>query len=270
MSADRGILDRPGPPPGSTLPYGTAPEQVVDLYLPASPSGPPRAWVVLVHGGFWREEWDRTHLRPLAGALRAQGYGVALVEFARSGMLRGGWPGTFDDVAAAVTEVRRHVAGTVEHAGPPLPLVLVGHSAGGHLAAWLLHQDAASPDASTCVVGAVSLAGCLDLSLVARLGLGDGAAVELMGGAPPEVPDRYAAADPALLGPTPYPVVVVQGSDDERVPEEVADAWWEAAATPGRDRLVRLAGVGHFPLIDPETPAFEVLTDQISALLGVR
>ncbi len=259
--SDRGILDRPAPGPDRTLRYGPGPAQVVDLYLPPAP---PPAWVVLVHGGFWRARWDRTHQRPLADALRARGYGVALVEYARTGMPGGGWPGTFDDAAAALLEVRRH-------AGEEAPVALVGHSAGGHLAAWLLHQDVAAPQPGLApVAGAVSLAGCLDLTLVAGLGLDDDAAAALLGGSPTEVPDRYAAADPALLGPTPYPLVVVHGTADERVPEGVADAWWRAAATPGRDRTERLEGVGHFPLIDPEAPAHAVLTAHLEALLGPR
>lgn len=264
MSTDRGILDRPAPGPDRVLRYGDADHQVVDVYLPA---GPPPAWVVLVHGGFWRAVWDRTHLRPLADALRAQGYAVALVEYARTGMDGGGWPGTFDDVAAALAAVRGDVAGS-PHAAP---LVVVGHSAGGHLAAWLLHQPVTAAGAGGApVLGAVSLAGCLDLAMVADLGLDDGAARDLLGGGPDDVPERFAAADPARLGRTPYPLVVVHGTADEKVPVQVAHAWWSAAGTPGRDRLVLLEGVGHFPPIDPGTPSFEVLTEQIAGLLARR
>jgi acetyl esterase/lipase len=263
MTADRGILDRPAPEPDLTLRHGSAEHQVVDVYLPAE--GAPHAWVVLVHGGFWRAEWDRTHLRPLADALRAKGYAVALVEYARTGMAGGGWPGTFDDVATALETVRDHAA------GGGAPVVLVGHSAGGHLAAWLLHRPAAAPaPGRPDVVGAVSLAGCLDLGMVATLGLDDGAAADLLGGSPGEVPDRFAAADPARLGRTPYPLVVVHGTADEQVPLEVARSWWRAAAVPGRDRLVLLDGVGHFPVIDPAAPAFGVLTEQLTRLVAGR
>lgn len=256
MSADRGILQRSAPGPDRTLRYGDAGHQVVDLFLPP---GPHPSWVVLVHGGFWRAEWDRVHLQPLADALRAQGYAVAVIEYARTGMAGGGWPGTFEDVADALVAVRVHAA-----AHDRAPVVLVGHSAGGHLAAWLLHQPAGAPARGRApVAGAVSLAGCLDLSMVALLGLDDGAAVDLLGGTPAAVPERYEATDPTRLGRTPYPVVVVHGTADEQVPVGVARSWWSAAATPGRDRMVLLDGVGHFPVIDPSAPAFGVLTDQI-------
>lgn len=276
MSADRGILDRPAPDPDADLRYGELGHQRVDLFLPPAP---PSAWVFLVHGGFWRAEWDRTHLRPLASALRDQGYGVALVEYARSGMPSGGWPGTFDDVAAGLAALRRYAhdqdagerpdpdAQAGVGPGPGPRIVLVGHSAGGHLATWLLHQSAAAPGPAP-VAGAVSLAGCLDLSMVARLHLDDDAAADLMGGSPDEVPARYEAGDPARLGRTPYPMVVVHGTEDEQVPEAVADAWWEAAGTPGRDVDVRLEGVGHFPLIDSSAPPFAVLTQHLARLSG--
>ena len=267
MTADRGILGRTAPGPDRVLRYGPAGHQVVDLHLPAG-DAPPPVWVVLVHGGFWRAEWDRTHLRPLADALRAQGYAVALLEYARTGMEGGGWPGTFDDVAAALSALRDHVASMSQ--GAPA-LVLVGHSAGGHLATWLLHQPAAAPaPGRPDLVGAVSLSGCLDLAAVADLGLDDGAAVDLVGGLPSQVPDRFETADPARLGRTPYPLVVVHGTADEQVPVAVAHSWWEAAATPGRDRLVLLDGVGHFPVIDPEAPAFGVLTDLLTELVAGR
>lgn len=261
MSADRGVFDRVAPDPDATLSYGAQPHQVVDLYLPAVTPAP--AWVVLVHGGFWRGEWDRTHQRPLADALRAQGYAVALLEYVRTGMAGGGWPGTFDDVADGLRAVREHAG----HAGSGAPLIIVGHSAGGHLAVWALHQGAAAPaDGLAPVAGAISLAGCLDLTQVAELGLDEDAAGDLMGGAPAAVPDRYATADPTLLGRAPAPVVVVHGTEDEQVPLDVAHAWWSAAADPGRDRLVVLEGVGHFPVIDPLAPTFEVLTDELRRL----
>ncbi|HSP60108.1 MAG TPA: alpha/beta hydrolase [Ornithinimicrobium sp.] len=242
-------------PAGRELRYGSEDHHVYELFDATGAAPLPRALVVLVHGGFWRAEWDRAHLRPLARALAGRGYAVALVEYVRTGMPGGGWPGTFDDAAAALAAVR-------EGSGHGAPVVLVGHSAGGHLAVWLLHQPAAAG-----VSGAVSLAGVLDLRLAAALGLGDGAVQDLLGGGPDEVPDRYAAGDPARLGPTPYPVVAVQGDADAQVPPQVARQWWRAAGTPGRDELVELAGVDHFAVVDPRSPVLEVLVAAVQRLV---
>lgn len=249
--ADRGILDVSPLPSGRLVPYGPAPEQVVELVGGGTGH---RGWVLLVHGGFWRAAYDRVHLRPLAAALADQGYAVALLEYARTGMPRGGWPGTFEDVRAGA-DLALGLAGA-------RPVALVGHSAGGHLAAWLLHQPL-----SREVAGAVSLAGCLDLSATAHANLDDGAAQALLGGGPAEVPDRYAAADPCLLGPTPAPLVVVHGDEDEQVPVDQAQAWWQRCATPGRDRLELLEGQTHFPLIDPTGTAYPTLLAGLDLLL---
>ncbi|MFX0538520.1 alpha/beta hydrolase family protein [Ornithinimicrobium sp. Y1847] len=253
--SDRSILDHPELPPGRVVRRGPLPHQVHEVF------GDPisaRAWVVLIHGGFWRAEWDRTHLRPLAKALSESGYAVALLEYVRAGMAGGGWPGTFEDVAEGLAAVRTENA---DLGRGDTPVVLVGHSAGGHLAAWLLHR----PEA-VGVRGAVSLAGCLDLHLVAELGLDDGAAELLMGAAPDTQPARWEAADPARRGETPYGMGVVHGDADEWVPIEVSRSWWRACARPGRDRMRELAGVGHFALIDPTAAAYEVLIEEIEAL----
>ena len=249
---DRSVLDRTGPEPARTVPYGPAPHQVYEVHAPPSP---PRGWVILVHGGFWRAEWDRTHQRPLAGALVRDGYALALVEYVRPGMPGGGWPATGEDLAAAVAAVvRDEVAGA--------PVVLVGHSAGGHLAVWALHR----PEAEG-VHGAVSLAGCLDLHLVHEEGLGDGAALNLMGAAPRAEPEAWAGADPARRGRTPYPVVVLHGDQDQRVPVAISLSWWDRAGTPGRDRWTVLPGAGHFSLIDPDAPAYATLLESVEDLL---
>lgn len=251
MTADplRAVLDHPVLPPGRTTSYGPLPHQVYEVF--GDPAA--AAWLVLVHGGFWRAQWDRTHLRPLASALAREGYAVALVEYARTGMVGGGWDGTSTDVRAALGAVRAEADGA--------PVVIVGHSAGGHLAVWLLHQ----PEAAG-VAGAVSLAGCLDLAMVADLGLDDGAAVDLVGGTPQTHPNRYDAADPARLGRAPYPVVVVHGTADEAVPVSVARSWWQACADPGRDVLDLQDGITHFPLIDPAGPCYPRLLAHLEHL----
>jgi acetyl esterase/lipase len=158
----RAVLERSAPPAARTVSYGEDAAQVYDVRLPA---GEPRdATVVVVHGGFWQKDFDRTHAAAQAQAFADDGFCVAVPEYRRVDMPGGGWPGTVQDVAAAVAAIR---------ADPALPdtVVLVGHSAGGHLVAWVASQPQAHG-----LAGAVSLAGCVDLTLTARLGLGDRAA----------------------------------------------------------------------------------------------
>ncbi len=132
----RAVLTRPAPEPDRTVAYGDAPDQVADLRLPAG-AGPARPLVVVVHGGFWRAEYDRRHTGPLAAALAAHGYPVAQLEYRRTGQPGGGWPGTLTDVLTGVAELpvlaAEALPGRVSLAAP----ILVGHSAGGHLALYV-------------------------------------------------------------------------------------------------------------------------------------
>lgn len=208
--------------------------------------------MVLLHGGFWRAEWDRHHLRPMAVALADAGIAVALPEYHRTGEPGGTWPGPGDDVAQALAAVRADDT-------LPDPVLLVGHSAGAHLAVWLLHR----PEAAG-VRGVVSLAGCLDLRMVGALGLDDGAAHALMGGtAWLEAP--VLDADPCDLGATPATVRLVHGRHDELVPLEVSRSWLTRCGTKGRDQLTVLEEADHFDLIDPESKAWPTVLEQIEA-----
>ena len=57
--------------PDLTLPYGPLPEHVVDVRLPAGGAMlGPAALVVVVHGGFWKAEWDRAHVAPQSAGWR--------------------------------------------------------------------------------------------------------------------------------------------------------------------------------------------------------
>lgn len=251
MAESRDVLTLAAREPDRVQAFGASEHEVYDVYEPG-PDSDHRGWVVLVHGGFWRAQHDRRHLRPMAVALAERGHRVAVVEYRRTGMPGGGWPATGLDVAAAVHTVRECECTSGE------PVVLVGHSAGGHLATWLSHQPAAAG-----VTGVVSLAGCLDLTLVRRLRLGDGAAAELMHRIPDTRLDLHRAADPAQLGPAPMPVTVLHGEADEIVPAQVSRSWWEQAARPDRDRLVLLPGVGHFALVDPRSEAFATVAEAV-------
>ena len=219
---------------------------LADVYLPEIPGKAQQAPVVALHGGFWRQEYDRRHLRPLAVALRALGRVVVLPEYRRG--RRGGWPGTFDDMRA----LRTRLPGLLEAVAPGIdaadPPTVLGHSAGGHLALWwALDADGAATPGRV-----LALAPVADLARAHADRLGDGAVAALLGGGPDAAPDAYAVADVAArlrAGERPgCPVTVLQGSEDAEVP-------------PGGVRLVGvrlevLVGIEHYGLIDPYSRAW--------------
>ena len=86
--------------PTRTLRYADHADGLIDVH---EPDGVPAAMVVLLHGGFWKTAYDRTHTRPMAEALAEQGLLVVTPEYRRVGPGgEGGWPATGEDVARAL------------------------------------------------------------------------------------------------------------------------------------------------------------------------
>ncbi|MCU1628559.1 MAG: hypothetical protein JWP64_3508 [Pseudonocardia sp.] len=259
-----------GAPAPRRIAYGDRPSQFAELSLPAG-DGPVRGTVVVVHGGFWRSSYGLELGRPLAIDLADAGYAAWNVEYRRisggGGPDEGGWPATFDDVAAAVD----HLADLREPRLDPARVVGLGHSAGGHLVAWLVARPglpAGAPGASPRVVlrGAVSQAGVLDL--VDGAALGGGAATDLLGGPPARIPGRYALGSPAERLPVGVPVICVHGTADGNVPLRQSRRYVERAQTAGDPaELVTLDGADHFAVIDPAADAWRVCTEALARLL---
>jgi acetyl esterase/lipase len=257
--------------PDVTLSYGPGTDDVVDVRLPSSTE--PAPLVVVVHGGFWRKAWDRSHAAPQSAALAAAGYVVGTVEYRRVGRFGSGWPHTFDDVALMADTVPTLLAGSLPGRVDMGRTVFVGHSAGGHLVTWLAARHvlpAASPWATARpLAGAVvSLAGVVDLELAEQLGLGEHATAALLGGSPGDRPDRYAQADPARLLPTGVRTVLVQGLDDDVVLPAVSRSFAAAATEAGDDvRLHELEGADHDAVIDPESAAWPAVLAAVAEAL---
>lgn len=255
------------------LAYGPHPSQFGELTLPPG-EGPVRGVAIVVHGGFWRQAYGLELGRPLAVDLANAGLAAWNVEYRRVGSGGGGgWPATFDDLAAA-TDL---LAGPgQEAAGGRLVsdrIVAVGHSAGGHLAGWLAARPglpAGAPGAAPAVRlrGAVSQAGVLDLVDAAEQGVGGGAVDALLGGGPGAVADRYALASPTARVPIGVPVICVHGTDDTNVPIRQSERFVAAATAAGdAAELVTLPGVDHFAVIDPSTDAWRACRDAVDRLL---
>ncbi|MFJ4812072.1 alpha/beta hydrolase [Streptomyces longwoodensis] len=279
---ERSAFSHPPVVPDATAPYGDLPDQVIDFYAPRVQVGPggPVPLVVVLHGGAWRAAHDRRHVTPFADFLARRGFAVASVEYRRgsdtpegatANTAAGRWPETFDDVAAALDALPALVREVLPQ-GDPRRTVLVGHSAGGHLALWaaarhLLPADAPwRTDRPAPLRGVVALAPIADLAVADKLDVCGGATRQLLG-SDDLFEQRRPYADPALLLPTGIATTLVQGRADRVVPQAVAEAYADAAAKAGEVvGLTLLADVGHFPLIDPVADACAVVAEEIAQL----
>jgi acetyl esterase/lipase len=270
--SDAGDLSRRATAPDLTLRYGDLPDQVADVRLP--PDAGQRPLVVVVHGGFWKAEFDRAHAGPQSVDLAGAGYVVATVDYRRVGQPGGGWPGTFDDLATLTDAVPSLVHEALPDRVDTTRTVLVGHSAGGHLAAWAagrhrLPRELPWHRRDPLDVSVVSLAGVLDLELSERLGLGGHAARRLLGGSPRRQSHRYAVASPAAMLPTGGRLVAVHGTRDDTVPVEMSRRYVDRALTAGdQAELVEIDDCGHFELIDPLSAAWPTVLAAVATALS--
>ena len=243
--------------------YGPGLDRFLELTLPHGAEPAPVA--VVLHGGFWRPAYGIELARPLAADLATAGFAAVAVEYRRVGA-GGGWPGTLRDVAAAVdclTDLPG--ASRLDLAD----VTVVGHSAGGHLAAWLAGRHRLPPDAPGGVprvrmTAAVLQAGVLDLSAAEEQDLGNGAVRAFLGGAPRDVPERYAAADPVRLLPTGTSVLCVHGAADDVVPVQQSQRYAAAALAAGDPVEVRVVPGDHMALIDPASGAWSTTREWLA------
>jgi acetyl esterase/lipase len=248
------VLDRPPPRADHRLTYGPHPAHHADLWIPSGANRAPL--VVALHGGYWRAENDLAHLGHLCRALRDAGSAVLSLEYRRLGMDDVGLRAILDDVRAGVAHGAQLAAAFAVRPGAP---VLLGHSAGGHLALWVAKE---AP-----VRGVVALAPISDLRLGASLRLDRGIVDTLVasaGGA-----DAYPLASPAERLPLGVRQIVLHGADDRGVPVAMSEAYASRARALGDDVALHvLPAVGHLELIDPEAAAFSHVRAAIDALLS--
>lgn len=213
------------------------------------PADPRASLVIVLHGGFWQQRYDRAHCRGLAAELATLGATVVLLEYRRIGG-GGGWPATFDDVRLGIRKI-------VQHHPQASRRIVVGHSAGGHLALW-----AAATEPTPVVDAVVGLAPIADLAAMARsFGDGENPVHDLLGGTPDSHPDRYDLADPCALSAPRADVRLLHGISDTLVPIEQSLAY---ARRHAGSRVTELR-CAHFELIDPRSGVFPTVRDAVKA-----
>jgi acetyl esterase/lipase len=201
--------------------------------------------IILIHGGCWLSAYDIQHTYALSTGLAQAGFNIWSLEYRRSGDEGGGWPGTFDDIKAGILASAKFNNSEFDLAHS----VLVGHSAGGHLA--LLAGGAMSQ-----LKGVIGLAAISDIEEYAK-GSNSCQKVtkDFMQGMPNDKPDEYLLANPSKQ-PLHANTLILQGKNDSIVPAFELETL--------KRKVIMLEGVGHFDWIHPGSEAFRTLTERLN------
>ncbi|WP_240320710.1 alpha/beta hydrolase [Sphingomonas crusticola] len=260
------LLSRPQPKADATIAYGADPLQHVDLWLPKGRGVHPV--VLMVHGGCWQTEVAKADIMNwIADDLRTRGIAVWNIEYRGVDRPGGGYPGTFLDVARAADALTAHAA---TYRLRMRNIVVIGHSAGGHLALWLGARRSLPKSTQLYaarpirLAAAISLGGLPDLE-AATIAPGNTCDTEpvlkLAGQPTPARPDVFADTSPARLPDPAIPITLINGTLDRIAPPAFAAAY----AAKRKAARITIANEGHVELISPETKSWAAAVKRIEA-----
>jgi acetyl esterase/lipase len=183
--------------------YGKLPRQKLDIYTPTG-AAEKMPVVVFFHGGGW-SSGDKNLYVFIGEAMTALGFVAVLPDYRLYPEVR--FPSFVEDGAAAVAWVQNNIGA---HGGDPGNIILMGHSAGGHIAAMLTFDEHFLRDAgANAPRGLIGLAGVYDFLPLLSDDFGDIFA-------PPE---SYPLSQPVnFIDGTEPPVLLLHGYKDRRVP----------------------------------------------------
>ncbi|WP_229496358.1 alpha/beta hydrolase [Massilia polaris] len=261
-----------GPAPTARIAYGSAPSQFAELFRPEGKGPFPVA--VLVHGGCWTIKFGGIEqMRNVAGALAAEGIAVWNVEYRRSDEEGGGYPGTYQDMNAALDKLDAEAG---KYQLDTSRIVAMGHSAGGQLVQWIAGRGripASSPlfhPNPLPVREIISLGGLADLrnekDLIKSSCGRD--TVELAGLPSAARPDVFVDTNAAELMPNGSRTVLVTGELDTISPPRAAHDYAARARKAGdQAEVLILPGASHYDEVAATSPAWKLVLPVIRAAL---
>lgn len=256
-------------PPDFILRYAGHPRGFAELRLPAAAEhgAGPHPLAVIFHGGCWKTGIaSQAYMAPLATRWQQLGIATLNVDYREVGD-GGGWPGSFEDWAAAARLIDDVVA---QHPVDRARVTLIGHSAGALPAQWL--ATAQGPDGPLGAREPVAARAAIVLDGPADLGAERGAfdalcqfsAVDpFMGGAPEAEPSRYAALAPMTRAPRLADVLFVQA----KLPTPPTAALAALRAGGARVEVKENPGASHFAIITPGDPIHDANEQAMLAVL---
>lgn len=131
------------------LPYGPKPRNVFDTFLPTDS---PKGLLVFVHGGFW-QRMDKTYWSHLAQGALGHGWAVSMMSYTLA-------------PEARIAEITQECGAFIQKTSEKIagPIVLVGHSAGGHLVTRMISETTPlAPSVLERIQRVMSVSGLHDL-----------------------------------------------------------------------------------------------------------
>jgi arylformamidase len=231
---------------GRVIPYGSGERHRIDLFS-GDGTGP---IVIFIHGGYW-QALDGSFFSHLAGGLNAHGIDVAVPSYDLCPQV------SVDGIIAQMQAASRELA-KLER-----PLVVSGHSAGGHLAACMLATDWRALDGSLpeqLVTAAYAISGLFDLRPLVPTSINNALKLD----------DASAKAASPLFWKAPARGTldaVVGGNESAeyfRQSRIIVDAWRAGIAT----RFAAIPDANHFTAIAPLADPNSLMTLRLKHLAG--
>jgi arylformamidase len=224
--------------------YGEGERQVIDIFEPVVQK--PGATLMFIHGGYW-QALERSYFSHLARGANAHGLTVAIPGYDLCPKVR---------VADIVGEMRQACRLLASH----VPLVVSGHSAGGHLAACLLATDWRKEGLPAGLVrAAYAISGLFDLEPLVQTSLNK--ALNL------SMEEAHALSPLHWSPPAGARLDAVVGAQESseylRQSRAIVDRWGRA----GVDTIYgEVAGTNHFTVIAPLFDPGSAMTRRLVAL----
>lgn len=233
------------------LPYGATPRQIIDIFYPAGTS-PDRdrsgELALFIHGGYWRS-LAPAQFSHVAAGLNGRGITVAVAGYDLCPQV------TLADIIGQMRQACLHLGRRFAR-----PMMVYGHSAGGHLAACMLATDwgalGVRPD---LVPAAAAISGLFDLEPLVgvstnqdlRLSEADARAASPLFWRPPS-----GRTFEAWCG-------ALESSEFRRQNRIIAEAWAKAGVAAS---WLEVPDANHFTVLDPLADSSSALTGRLAAL----
>jgi len=253
--------------------YGKGKQQFGHLYKPKKSMGVPV--VIVIHGGYWKDNHNLDSYATSAIVDYLQTLNVAVwdLEYRRMDAIgknsKAPWPATFNDVANGVD----YLDSIKDKEGLDLnSILLIGHSAGGHLATWAASRMNIPASSELYkrkplpIKNVISIAAILNLFAASDIDQPEQIA-RLMGGSAKAHPTRYLACDPSSLYEPTINITVVHGAQDTCV--KAAQAKHYCEKSNGNVNQIIMPNADHFSMLPHDGFWVEQQWQQIKKLIAL-